>query len=97
MSGTRRSYWGGSHSPAGDAFKDKLSVKRERLNSGGYTYGKYGRYFGTGQPLYCVESEDYEVTFFIRADHRASALAEARRCYPNAVLSGLKPKAEDCP
>lgn len=38
----------------------KVSLKQVRLNQGGYEYGKYGQYYGTGQSLYRADFGDYE-------------------------------------
>ena len=49
-------YWGGHHARERYAFRGKLSVRRTRLNAGGYT--SRGRYFGTGAPLFNVTGDD---------------------------------------
>ena len=51
----------------------KFYLKRIRLNVGGYEYGKYGNYFGTGKPVYRYESEDGEMLNYVRASSRESA------------------------
>lgn len=40
----------------------KLYVSRVRLNPGGYEYGRIGRYWGAGQPLYRVSADDMDIT-----------------------------------
>lgn len=71
----------------------KFELKRERLNSGGYTSG--GSYFGTGQPLYVyvgrVETTDnhgapdtMQVYLHLRAHDREDAKAQIRKRYPKA-------------
>jgi hypothetical protein len=85
------SHWGGDHARDRQAFAGKLSIERERLNSGGYTSG--GRYFGTGAPLFRVSGEDGSdyADFYIRAKDRAAAKALVATGYPNAKgLGGSK-------
>lgn len=58
-----------------------LSVTRVRLNVGGYTYGKHGRYFGHGRRLYVVDvvsGPDLPgMPHYFRALDRAGAVAYA--------------------
>ena len=66
----------------------KFSLRRVRLNSGGYD--SYGRYWGTGQPLFYYEdvsvNHDY-VNDFIRADSREHAKEKPLAKYPNATFT----------
>ena len=66
----------------------KLYVSRVRLNPGGYEYGRIGRYWGGGEPLYYVGSDriDDELMAqhlggkYILGEHvRARSNEEARR------------------
>ena len=68
----------------------KLNVRRVHLNQGGYSYGRFGRYFGSGQPVYEVSSDYIEDDNQALIDHlrgkryidehvRAKDAAEARR------------------
>jgi hypothetical protein len=62
----------------------KISIKRIRLNQGGYEYGKYGRYFGNGAPLYKVVSDDYTIDTELRASNHECAKEQVLAKYPNA-------------
>jgi hypothetical protein len=64
-------YSGQHNQPQGNTMK--VSLRREYLNQGGYTYGRFGKYFGTGLPLYRYTSEDGEIDAHIRASSRAEA------------------------
>ena len=44
----------------------KLYVSRVRLNPGGYEYGRIGRYWGGGEPLYYVSSDSAEDESIVR-------------------------------
>lgn len=61
----------------------RLSLRRVPLR-GGYTMGKYPRYYGVGAPLFEVLSDDTDVSFELRAADRAAAKVDVRRMYPNA-------------
>lgn len=52
----------------------RLRLWRVRLNSGGYEYGRFGSYFGTGAPLYAYENECGDISH-IRAESREAAKA----------------------
>lgn len=56
----------------------KISIRRERLNSGGYTAGKYGKYFGAGAPLFLVEDDETGEQMHLRARDRAVAIEMIR-------------------
>lgn len=65
----------------------KISVRRERLNSGGYTAD--GTYFGVGSPLYFVQDEDGHCLphgHYFRAQDREDAVAIARRMFPKGKI-----------
>lgn len=81
-------HWGGTHDLPEDTTA-RLSVRRVRLNSGGYTSSS-GQYFGLGAPLYHVTDEDDAVDFWIRASSRGSALAIVRDIYPRARFAGAR-------
>lgn len=52
----------------------RYSVRREYLDSGGYT--KSGRYFGRGQKLWCVTDEDNGRESYVRAANAKAARFE---------------------
>lgn len=66
----------------------KFYLRRIRLNSGSYTYGKFGKYYGTGLPLYQYDSIDSETSKhyggMIRADSRQDARQQISDNYPGA-------------
>jgi hypothetical protein len=59
-----------------------FSLRRVRLNSGGYD--SRGRYFGIGAPLFRYVSEDGSIDDEIRGKDREDAKDEIRRTYPHA-------------
>lgn len=72
-------------------------IRREPLDSGGYTRGKWGKYFGRGEPLFVVETPDgdqHHVRGADRADAIASFRDEWRRTYPDAKFFGEKRSRE---
>ena len=65
-------------------YTGRVTLHRERLNSGGYT--RHGVYFGVGLPLYFLQDEDGECLphgQYLRASDRADALSIARYHFPN--------------
>ena len=49
----------------------KFSLRRVRLNVGGYEYGRYGKYYGQGVPLYRAISDETGEVLELRAkDHK---------------------------
>ena len=62
----------------------KVSLRRIRLDSGGYDSG--GAYWGIGAPLYWAASEDGAVDMWFRARDRDSAKAIVREKHPGAVF-----------
>ena len=65
-------------------YTGKVSVRRERLNSGGYTSD--GVYFGIGSPLYFIQDEDGIHDDYVRASDREDAVEIARGIYPKAKI-----------
>lgn len=62
----------------------KVSLRRVRVNRGGYDAG--GAYWGIGQPLYWYANEDDTVSAFLRAADREEAKASIRAKYPAATF-----------
>lgn len=58
----------------------KVSLRRVRLNSGGYDQG--GAYWGVGRALYWAGDDDGLLDLFFRAVTRESAKAHLRTLYP---------------
>lgn len=56
----------------------KVSLQRVYLDAGGYTKGRFGKYFGVGAPLYQATSDDGQVNSYIRANSRDDAKAQVR-------------------
>jgi len=63
---------------------EKLSLRRVRLNTGGYN--EDGRYFGRGEPLFFVHGSDPSTSnfFYLRAASRAAAKAKLKAKCPIA-------------
>lgn len=59
----------------------KVRVSRVRLDAGGYDPN--GTYFGAGQPLFWVRTDEGDVDFVVRAHDRDSAKTKARNRIPN--------------
>lgn len=51
----------------------KFSLRRVRLNTGGYEYGRYGKYYGQGVPLYRAISDETGEVLEIRQNTRKAA------------------------
>jgi|HubBroStandDraft_2_1064218.scaffolds.fasta_scaffold54336_3 hypothetical protein len=51
----------------------KIYCHKVRLNQGGYT--DTGTYFGIGMPLYLFETEDGDISEYVRAYSRNDAIA----------------------
>lgn len=64
----------------------KIYLKRVRLNQGGYEFGKHGRYFGVGQPLFSWEVDENHDTLYghLRASNRDEAKAILKKKFPEA-------------
>jgi hypothetical protein len=80
---------------------ERWTIRRERLDNGGYTSS--GRYFGRGAPLFVYDGElpgygenwdgSPKVRYihdYVRASDRASAIAKVLREYPTAKFYGVK-------
>lgn len=75
--GRRNHYGAGTESP-------RLTVSAVPLDGGGYDSG--GAYWGTGVPLWHIESECGNVSWFTRAPSRGQAEELARERYPAATF-----------
>lgn len=65
----------------------KVRLYRVYLNHGGYEYGRNGRYFGHGSPLYkWVADESFEVEGMCRAKDRDEAKAQIRAKYRDTIV-----------
>jgi hypothetical protein len=53
----------------------RFTLRRVYLNVGGYEYGRAGRYFGIGAPLYLYVSDDGDTYGYLRAYSRSEARA----------------------
>ncbi len=62
--------------------KGKLYLRRVYLDNGGYDTN--GTYFGHGEPLYWVASEDCELDYMLRAKSRRAAKEQILEKYPDA-------------
>jgi len=68
----------------------KFSLRRVRLNSGGYT--DQGAYYGLGLPLYVANADDgpenydgeWPIDIYFRAENRADARAQIFENYPGS-------------
>ena len=72
------------HAEDPTTFAGRLFMRRVRLDSGGYDPN--GTYFGVGNPLYWVSSEDSAVDFMLRGVDREAARADVLRKYPKAKI-----------
>ena len=62
-------------------YTGKVSLRRERLNNGGYT--KDGVYFGVGDRLYYMADDDGIHDHYFRASCREDAIEIGKVTYPN--------------
>ena len=53
----------------------KCKLYKVRLNSGGYEYGRYGKYYGHGDNLYRLITEDDQIEFLACNRGRAKEIA----------------------
>lgn len=53
----------------------KVRLYEVRLNAGGYEYGRYGSYYGHGDKLYRLVTEDDTLEFRARNRDRAKEIA----------------------
>lgn len=60
----------------------RFRLARVRIDSGGYDSG--GAYWGLGAPLFRFESEDGQLSGFLRARDREAAKSGVREDYPSA-------------
>lgn len=65
-------------------FAGKLTLRRMRLDSGGYD--KNGTYFGHGAPLYWVADEGGLIDYMLRASDRECARNLVLALYPKAKI-----------
>lgn len=70
--------------PDEETFDAPFTLKRIPLDSGGYDPN--GTYFGTGEPLYWLASEDGTVDIVFRAINGMAARHHAEKLYPRAKL-----------
>jgi len=84
--GRRNNYGRGIESP-------RLTVSAVTIDSGGYDSG--GAYWGIGEPLWQVESECGEVSYFTRAPSRSQAEEVARERHPGATVESEFGTARD--
>jgi len=64
----------------------RFTLRLVRLNKGGYTFGRAGRYFGNGAPLYCYASDNGDTDGYLRAYCRADARAIVADRNPGATF-----------
>jgi len=64
----------------------RFTLRSVRLNTGGYTFGRYGRYFGNGAPLYQYDADDGSTGGYLRAYCRADARAIVADRNPGATF-----------
>lgn len=69
-----------SEDPA--TWRGKITLRRVRLNAGGYDSG--GAYWGGGKPLYWATDESSSTGCYFRAADREAAKAHIRARLPNA-------------
>jgi len=75
----------GRHTYEGDQnFNGRITLRRVRLNSGGYDVN--GTYFGIGEPLYWYASDDNAIDGMLRASSRAVARAQVFCRYPSSKV-----------
>lgn len=64
----------------------EITIRKVRLDSGGYASSLGGKYFGVGKPVYHVESEDGDLDCFIRAEDRKRAREIVLMRYAHAKI-----------
>jgi hypothetical protein len=72
---------------AAKAYTGRVYCQKVRLNSQGYTYGRYPEYWGAGETLYCISDYDGLHSDHVRASCRDEALEKARAMYPLGIVS----------
>lgn len=73
----------------------KWSCRKVRLNAGGYEYGRWGKYYGHGEPLFKVESEIGNESWMIRAANRKQAILNFCTFSYTLLWGMVKPHPED--
>lgn len=93
--------WGGWQDENPAEYSGRLYCKRLRVTRDGYVrIGKDRRdqpiykYFGSGEPLYRITSEEGHVDFEMRAASRQVALDMLRTYYPKAKVRGQQRKGK---
>lgn len=82
--------WVKDRAPDWSKYTGRISLTRTRIDR--YGYDSDGRYFGVGEPVFCVASEDDDAIYhFIRAKDRSMAKQMLRFEYPNAIVDRSKP------
>ena len=70
----------------------KWTCRKVRLNAGGYEYGKWGKYYGHGAPLWSIQDPEEGRRYMLRSGSRKDAILSF--CVP--CCDGLEqPKPED--
>jgi hypothetical protein len=64
----------------------RFTLRRVYLNTGGYTFGRFGRYFGHGPALYCYDADDGSAGGYLRAGTRFEARAIVADRHAGAVF-----------
>lgn len=67
---------------------ETLNIVKKELNSGGYD--ENGTYFGLGDSIYWVSSENGNVDYIIRAKNLKDAQGQVRETYPDVMFGGDK-------
>jgi len=78
----------GPRAPLVTVAREKPELRRVYLNAGGYTSGKYGKYFGRGAPLF--EYDHAGKSGYLRASSRADAMDQLRKMFPDIAPSRKK-------
>jgi hypothetical protein len=65
-----------------------LNIVRKELDDGGYD--ELGTYFGIGDPIYWVSSENGEVDYIVRAKNLKDAREQVSKDYPGVIFGGDK-------
>jgi hypothetical protein len=81
MDANRKAY---ANIAAAEAETMRVSLRRVRINGGGYDDG--GAYWGHGQPLYWAGDDDGIIDIWFRARDRDDAKAQVRARCPNAMF-----------
>lgn len=68
---------------------NKWTCRKVRLNAGGYEYGKWGKYYGHGAPLWKLTNSETGNDYMLRSATRNQAILDFCGYMP------LTPKPED--